>query len=232
MNIEIWIDFTCPFCYLGKNRLFKALDRFKQHKQVQIQFRSYLLSPNDDNIEQLNGHDWLAKHKDITVDQAKALNLNVQTMAFEDGIALDFDYIIPRNTVYAHQLMQQLSGDAQIQFVHLVYEAYFQQHLDIASVDVLVKLGAQVGLTETTILSIFESSQHLDAIKADIDLSTKFGLRGVPFFVLNRKYSISGAQEELYFLDTLQELYDEIKPKKSTKTTYCVGDHCERKIKK
>jgi predicted DsbA family dithiol-disulfide isomerase len=69
-------------------------------------------------------------------------------------------------------------------------------------------------------------------IQEDIDLSTKFGLRGVPFFILNRKYSISGAQDELYFYDMLDELYFETKPKKPVKTEFCVGEHCERKVKK
>ena len=232
MELEIWIDFTCPFCYLGKLRFLKALNRFKYKKEVNIVFRSYLLSPNDDNLEKLNGHDWLAKHKDISLDKAKSMNLSVEDMAFNQGVLLDFNQIIPRNTLFAHKLMKQVSGVDQLKFVSDVFEAYFIHHEDIASLEVLTKIGIKYHLDSTLISDIYGSDTHLDLVKADIDLSTKLGLRGVQFFVLNRKYSISGAQDELYFYDMLEELYYETRPKKQTKTTYCVGEHCERKITK
>jgi predicted DsbA family dithiol-disulfide isomerase len=231
MDLEIWIDFTCPFCYLGKIRFFKALQRFKHKQSVNITYHSYLLSPNDNNLEKLNGHQWLAKHKDISIEQATKLNLNVEEMAFDEGVSLDFNQIVPRNTIYAHKLMKQLHGQAQIDFVDAVFNAQFKDHQDISSVDVLIEL-AKPYLDPIKISEIYLSNTNLDLIKADIDLATKFGLKGVPFFVLNRKYSISGAQDELYFYDTLEELYFESKPKKPKETTYCVGDHCERKVKK
>ncbi len=232
MNIEIWIDFTCPFCYLGKNRLFKAMNRFKHKEDVHIIYRSYLLSPNEDNYDNLNSHSWLAKHKDISIEEANRLNHTVELMAFEDGIALDLSRVIPRNTLFAHQIMQHLSGEAQLKFVEMVYEAHFQQYLDISNIDVLSTLAKTVGLSFESVLEIIHQKQYLNLIQQDIDLSTRFGLKGVPFFILNRKYSISGAQDELYFFDTLEELYFETRPKKPTKTTYCVGDHCERQPKK
>ena len=123
MDLEIWIDYTCPFCYLGKLRFLKALNRFKYKKEVNIVFRSYLLSPNDDNLEKLNGHDWLAKHKDISLDKAKSMNLSVEDMAFNQGVLLDFNQIIPRNTLFAHKLMKQVSGVDQLKFVSDVFEA-------------------------------------------------------------------------------------------------------------
>lgn len=231
MELEIWIDFTCPFCYIGKIRFFKALSRFKHQKDVHIVFRSYLLSPNDDNKEQLNGHAWLAKHKDVSLEQAKHMNLSVEEMAFDEGISLDFSKIIPRNTIFAHKIMKQLKGQQQSDFVHQVFEAQFIKHLDISSLEVLTTL-AKPYLDVIKISEIYLSNTNLDLIKEDIDLSTKFGLRGVPFFVLNRKYSISGAQDALYFYDMLEELYFETRPKKPLKTEFCVGDHCERKVKK
>lgn len=231
MDLEIWIDYTCPFCYLGKVRLLKALKRFKYKKEVNLIFRSYLLSPNDDNNELLNGHAWLAKHKDIPLEKAKELNLGVEDMAFEEGIQLDFNLITPRNTIYAHKLMKSLTGKDQLAFVSAVYEAQFIRHEDISALDVLINLASPY-LDPLKISEIYLSNTNLDLIKEDIDLATKFGLRGVPFFVLNRTYSTSGAQDELYFYDMLEELYFETKPKNQTKTTYCVGDHCERNIKK
>ncbi|MCU0105427.1 DsbA family oxidoreductase [Acholeplasma vituli] len=232
MNIEIWIDFTCPFCYLGKNRLFKALDRFKHKQDVNITYRSYLLSPNEDNRENLNSHDWLAKHKDISIEEAKRLNHTVEMMAFEDGIPLDFERVIPKNTLFAHQLMQHLSGELQLKFVDLVYEAQFQQYLDISNLEVLLQIAKEVGMDNQMVTQILKDKIYLNQIQQDIEQSNRFGLRGVPFFILNRKYSISGAQNELYFFDTLEELYYETRPKKTTKTTYCVGEHCERQPKK
>lgn len=231
MDIELWIDYTCPFCYLGKLRLLNALDRFKYKNEVNLIFRSYLLSPNDDNLEQLNGHAWLAKHKDISLDQAILLNSSVENMAFEEGIALDFNQIIPRNTLFAHKLMKALHGQAQLDFVNKVYQAHFIDHEDISNIEILTKLATPY-MDVLKINEIYLSNSNLDLIKEDIDLATRFGLKGVPFFVLNRTYSISGAQDELYFYDMLEELYYETKPKKQAKTTYCVGEHCERTPKK
>ncbi|MDX9807161.1 MAG: DsbA family protein [Acholeplasma sp.] len=231
MELEIWIDFTCPFCYLGKIRFFKALARFKHKQDVHIIFRSYLLSPNDNNQEQLNGHAWLAKHKDISMEQAQQLNAGIETMAFDEGVWLDFSKITPRNTLCAHKIMKQLNSKDQIEFVNRVFDAQFVKHLDISSLEVLTELATPF-LDPIKISEIYLSNTSLDLIKEDIDLSTKFGLKGVPFFVLNRKYSISGAQDELYFYDMLEELYFETRPKKPIKTSYCVGEHCERKVKK
>jgi predicted DsbA family dithiol-disulfide isomerase len=229
MHIDIWLDFTCPFCYLGKVRFEQALKKFKYRKDVTITYKSYLLQPYFTNEENLNSHEFLAKHKDISVEEAINLHQSVAQMAFEDGLLYDFEKQIPASTIQAHKMMKLFdNSDDQSAFIGAIYEAYFSKGEDISLLEVLLKYGLKYGLDQRRIEQAYLSNDNLDLIKQDIDQANLIGVRGVPFFVANQKYGMAGAQPMLAFYEMLEELYYESRPKKVSKTEFCVGEHCER----
>lgn len=229
MKIDIWLDFTCPFCYLGKKRFEQALNRFKYKKEVSITYKSYLLQPYFTNEDHLNSHEFLAKHKDISVEEAKALHTSVAQMAFDEGLLYDFEKQIPASTIQAHKIMKLFENPLeQSLFIESIYDAYFSKGEDISLLETLLKYGIKHGLEQRRIEQAYLSNDNLDLIKQDIDQASAIGVRGVPFFVANQKYGMAGAQPMMAFYEMLEELYFESRPKKVSKTEFCVGEHCER----
>lgn len=232
MNIDIWLDFTCPFCFIGKKRFEKALNKFKHKEIVSVQYKTYLLQPYFSNEENLNCYEMLAKHKDISLDEANKRYSDVANMAFDDGLACDFDQAIPASTVAAHKIMKLLKdGNKQSLFIDDIYQAHFENGEDISQIDVLLKYGLKQGLEKNRIEQAFLSNDNLDLIKQDIDQAEQIGVRGVPFFVANQKYGMAGAQPAQAFYEMLEELYYELTPKQVSKTEFCEGEHCERRKK-
>lgn len=232
MNIDIWLDFTCPFCFIGKKRFEKALNKFKHKDIVSVKYKSYLLQPYFSNDENLNCYEMLAKHKDISLDEAKKRYIDVAHMAFDDGLACDFDLAIPASTLVAHKVMKLIHDNTkQSHFIDDMYKAHFEHGEDISQLDILLKYGLKQGLDKESIEQAFLSNDIVDLIKQDINQAEQIGVRGVPFFVANQKYGMAGAQPAQAFYEMLEELYYESVPKRVSKTEFCEGEHCERRKK-
>ena len=230
MHIDIWLDFSCPFCYIGKKRFEKALKTFKYQKEVTVSYKSYLLHPYMTIEKGFTSAEMLSKHKDITLDEANSIQDKVTKMAFEDDIVLAFDRLVPANTLHMHKLLKMIEDvNKQTHFINDIYQAYFEYGENIESLEILSKYGTKYGVDMFKIQQAYLSNDNLDLIKQDIDHAESIGVRGVPFFVTNHKYGMAGAQPTFVFLEMLEELYYESKPKNKSKTEYCVGDHCQRK---
>ena len=206
MKIEIWSDVVCPFCYIGKRKLEKALDKFPLKDQVEIEWKSFQLNPEEKTNPSINTLEHLAQSKGWSMDQTKEITSNVVEMAKEHGLEFDFEKAKVANTKNAHRLIhfakkQGKGGEMKERLL----KAYFSDGENVDDPNTLIKLGAEIGLNESEIKSMLASNQFDDAVDQDIYESRLIGVRGVPFFVLDRKFGISGAQPDEVFEETLEK---------------------------
>jgi predicted DsbA family dithiol-disulfide isomerase len=210
MEIEIWSDIQCPFCYIGKRRFEQALDQFDQKDQVHITWKSYQLAPEMITDPSMSIDEYLAQHKGITRSEAKQMNDYVTAMASSLGLQYNFNKTIPANSFKAHQLshLAKQSG-LQNQLEENLFKAYFTEGKNMDDIPTLLRIGKDSGLNESEIMDVFEKNQYADAVRQDIYEASQIGVRGVPFFVFNRKYAVSGAQEASVFVKALKQSFEE-----------------------
>lgn len=210
MKIEVWSDFVCPFCYVGKRILENALEKFEHSDEVEVTFKSYELDPTSVSDDSVHFEEELAKKKNMSVENIKEMNESIILRAKEVGLGYNFDNMKQTNTLDAHRLMKfaetQDKGDV---YTERVLKAHFEESEFIGSQDTLVRLATEVGLDEAESRAVLESGKYLDNVRADQAEATDLGVQGVPFFVINRKYAVSGAQPEELFLQTLEKVWAE-----------------------
>ncbi|MBK1811503.1 DsbA family oxidoreductase [Clostridium sp. YIM B02505] len=210
MKIEIWSDFVCPFCYIGKRRLELALDKFEYKDEVELIFRSFELDPSaqkkyDDNIHQL-----IAKKYGIPVEQAKASNDQLIDQAKTLRLEYNFDTLIPTNTFDAHRLSHYGKAEGKMnELSERLLKAYFTDSLDLSNHEILAKLAGEVGLDSKKALEILSTDQYSLEVRKDEERASALRISGVPFFVFNNKYAVSGAQSPDLFLDVLKKVRNE-----------------------
>jgi predicted DsbA family dithiol-disulfide isomerase len=206
MKIEIWSDIMCPFCYIGKRHLEKALETFPGKDKVEIEWKSFQLDPTIpmDLGEETNVYDYLAARKGISLEQVKLMHDRVSDMAEAVGLHYDFDQAKVANSLKSHHLIQFAKdhgkGDA---IEERLFQAYFMEGKNLALDDVLVACGEDVGLKREGILEALQDENYAYRVKQDIQEGENLGVRGVPFFVFDRKYGISGAEPIEVFTKTL-----------------------------
>ena len=209
MKIEIWSDVVCPFCYIGKRKFEVALSDFKHANELEIIWKSYQLSPQMNTVPGKSIHQYLSEHKRISLEEATALNNQVADWARQAGLQYNFDKAIPANTFMAHRFshLARVQG-VQNEAEEKLFSAYFTEGKNIDDVDTLAQIGAEIGIDAGLVKSTLKSDEYAEAVRNDIQEAYRLGLRGVPFFVFNRKYSVSGAQDSNVFLNTLEKAYD------------------------
>jgi predicted DsbA family dithiol-disulfide isomerase len=235
LKIEIWSDFVCPFCYIGKRRLELALDEFKYKEQVKLVFKSYELDPNSKAWPNQNIHEYLASRKGMPVDYAKQLNENVGKQARTVGLIYNFDTMQHTNTFDAHRVAKyaetkQLGNEMTEKLLH----AYFTDSELISDHETLKRLASEVGLEADDVEDLLDTKRFSKRVREDEDLARQIGVQGVPFFVFNETYAVSGAQPKEVFLQVLEKVWEEAsmdlaatKNSSESKTSYCTGEECE-----
>lgn len=210
MKIEIWSDVVCPFCYIGKRKLEKALDKFPYKNQVEIEWKSFQLNPEQRTNPQLNTLEHLAQSKGWSMDQTRQITSQVVEMAKAEGLEFDFDKAVVANTKRAHQLIHLAKRfGKQNEMKERLLKAYFSEGRNVDDLNTLMELGQEVGLSGDKIKVSLESNELESAVDQDIYDSRLLGVRGVPFFVLDRKFGISGAQADEVFEGTLEKAWME-----------------------
>jgi protein disulfide-isomerase len=208
MKIEIWSDIMCPFCYIGKRHLEKALESFSGRNQVEITWKSYQLDPTIPMsfVEPVGVYEYLADRKGWTLEQSEHMHERVVEMAASVGLTYIFDKAVVANSLLAHRVIQLAKSKGLDDVMEeIFFKAYFTDGKDLASVEVLVSLGEQAGLDEAEIRSAIASEDLAYLVSQDIQEGVNLGVRGVPFFVFDRKYGISGAEPIQVFIDTLNQ---------------------------
>lgn len=208
MKVEIWSDVLCPFCYLGKRRLEGALGKFPQKDQVEIVWKSFRLNPDIQNGTGKSLNDYLAETKGWSREQTRSMHERLAAAGAEAGLVYDFDRAVVANSFDALRLAQFAKergrGDAMKE---RLFKAYFSEGADIGDVSVLAKLAEETGLDPGEATSALESGAYADAVEADVQEAMRLGITGVPFFVLDRKFAVSGAQDEDVFLMALEKAF-------------------------
>ncbi|POY38950.1 disulfide bond formation protein DsbA [Solitalea longa] len=213
MKVEIWSDIACPFCYIGKRRLENALEQFPNKEQVEIVWHSFELDPNAKYDEGKDIHDILSAKYGRDRDWAIQMSEQVSAMAKEEGLDFDFSKNVPANTFNAHRLIHLANKHGkQDEAKERLLKAYFTEGQDVDSKQVLVKLGEEIGLNTIEIEKMLDSDEFGYDVRVDEQEANHIGVRGVPFFVVNRKYGISGAQPLEVFTDTLNKAWSEEHP--------------------
>ncbi|MFO0554357.1 MAG: DsbA family oxidoreductase [Polyangiaceae bacterium] len=195
LTIDVWSDVMCPFCYMGDALLAKALDTFPHREQVAIRYRSYELMPELPTDSDMNATDILVKAKGIPRAQAIAMNKHVEARAAEVGLEYHLDRALVVNTRSAQRLSQFAQAEGkQHALMQRLFRAYFTEAKNVGKYDVLAELAAEVGLDRARALDVLESGTFDSDVTADQSQAKAIGIQGVPFFVLEGKYAVSGAQ--------------------------------------
>lgn len=212
MKVEIWSDIVCPFCYIGKRHYEKAIQELGFNEEIEVVWRSYQLDPTTkvDKSKKVNSYESFAEKKGISVAQAKQMFDNVKQMAAKAGLNYNFDISVPANTKRAHLVLQKAKekglGDA---LKEQLLKAYFMEGKDVDDENTLIALGKTVGLTEAEVKTALTDATYNLKLQADLKQASEYGITGVPFFVVDGKYGISGAQPVDVFKQTLKGAYEE-----------------------
>lgn len=210
LAIDVWSDVMCPFCYMGDTALSQALEQFPHRDTITVRYHSYQLMPDLPHDHPVDIAEVLASKRGFSRAQAVAMNNGVAERGRALGLDYRFDQAQTINTRTAHRLIQ-FAGIAghQHAIVESLFRAYFTDGLNIGDHDTLADLAAEVGLDRDAALAAL-GDENLDrAIDEDIRQASQLGITGVPFFVLDGKYGISGAQPVPAFLQALEQAWAE-----------------------
>lgn len=206
MKIEIWSDIMCPFCYIGKRHLEAALQQFP-NVDVTIEWKSFQLDPSIEPQPGKDVYSYLAERKGMTVEQSRSLHQDVVERAAAVGLDYRFDKAIISNSWKAHQLIQLAKTKSLGDYAEeLFFKAYFTDGKDLNDEETLLTLAVEIGLERNEALLALTNQAFDAAIRNDIHEAAQIGVRGVPFFVFDRKYAISGAQPIDYFIQTIEQV--------------------------
>ncbi|MEC2344795.1 DsbA family oxidoreductase [Paenibacillus barengoltzii] len=211
MKIEVWSDFGCPFCYIGKRRLERALESFSHRDEIELVYRSFELDPGAPKDTESSIHELLAVKYGLSLEQAKESNRNVAQQAQTEGLTYNFDTTIPTNTFDAHRLAHYAGEQGKAkEMTERLFRAYFTDSLHIGDRDTLVRLAEEVGLDGAAVREVLEQNTYADAVREDENEARRLGIRGVPFFVLRGKYAVSGAQPLEIFQGALLRAWEDL----------------------
>jgi predicted DsbA family dithiol-disulfide isomerase len=208
MKIDVWSDIACPFCYIGKKTLEKALQSFPDRGDLEITFRSFELDPGAPVERELTVVQMLAKRYRVSEERARQMNQGVAQRGAEVGIHFDFDELKLTTTFDAHRLLHWAKGlGKQSELKDRLLSAYFSEGMNVGKHEVLVQKAVQVGLPESEARQVLQSNQYSAEVEFDKRQAEEFGLNGVPAFVIADKYLVSGAQPAEVLLEALQQAW-------------------------
>jgi protein disulfide-isomerase len=196
----------CPFCYIGKRHLEQALAEFPD-LVVQIEWKSFQLDPSITPQPGKDVYSYLAERKGMSLNESTSMHKTVADRAAAVGLRYDFEKAIIANSLRAHQLIQLAKTKGLGDLMEEVFfSAYFCEGEDLNDDNTLMRLGIKAGLNQLDISETLAENSFSAAINNDIYEAQQIGVRGVPFFVFDRKYAISGAQPVAAFIETIQAL--------------------------
>ena len=224
MKVEIWSDIACPWCYVGKRRFERALSSFSHRDEVEIVWRSFELDPNAPSATHEPVAEMLARKYRIPVAQAEAMNARLAGEGKKEGIDFRFDRVRLANTFDAHRLIHfaAVAGHREA-MVERLMRAYFADGEALGDVDTLVRLATEIGLDENAARLALVTDAFAADVRADEERARAFGISGVPFFAIDERYGVSGAQPPENLLDALRQAWSESAPAKATDAMATAG---------
>ena len=204
MRVEIWSDVLCPFCYIGKRKIEAALAQLPDSQHVEIVWKSFQLDPNAHPTGNEDYLQNLADKKGWTKAYAKQAIEQVSHMASQVGLEYDFEKAVAANSFDAHRFAHMARAHGrQDEAEEALFRAHFVEGKNVGDHATLAQIGAQIGLDPAAVRAVLASDQYADAVQKDIAEARQVGVSGVPFFVFNQKYAVSGAQETRVFAEVL-----------------------------
>ena len=208
MKVEIWSDFVCPFCYMGERKFEEALADFEHKDEVEIIFKSFQLSMGKEDVKGKDINQIIADKYNISYDQAKANNDQIVKAAEKVGLNYRFDILKLNNTELAHEIAKYADSVGKGKdLVDRYFKAYFEEGVDIGDKEKLIELAEEIGLNTIELKKQLNQEDLKAEIKNDEVLARKLGISSVPFFIINDRYTVSGAQDPKQFLKALNEAY-------------------------
>jgi predicted DsbA family dithiol-disulfide isomerase len=210
MKVEIWSDIACPWCYIGRRRFEKALSLFDHRDQVEVIWRSYELDSNAPRDYAGSVNDLLVQRYGMSQEKAASMNARVSELAAEEGLEYHLELAHPVNSLDAHRMIHLAAqNNLQSEMKERLQRAYFTEGLVVSDHDTLVQLASEVGIDEQAARQMLASSDFTDSVHADARQAQVYGSNGVPFFVFEEKFAVSGAQPAELFLKALRQTWDE-----------------------
>jgi predicted DsbA family dithiol-disulfide isomerase len=215
VKVEIWSDVVCPWCYIGKRRFEAALAQFAQRESVEVEWKAFELDPHAVSASVNDGEyaGKLARKYGLDVAQAQQMLDSMTAAAAAEGLDFHFERAVRANTADAHQLIH-LAGLRGVQdaMKERLLRAYFTEGEAVADRGVLIRLAVDAGLDEAEARAALDGATYLGAVRRDEQEAVAFGISGVPFFVIDRKYGVSGAQPPSALLQVLEQAWAESHP--------------------
>ena len=213
MKVEVWSDVVCPWCYIGKRRFESALARFPHRDEVEVRWRSFELDPTAPRSLAGDLGEHLAAKYGVPLAQARAMQEHMTQTAAGEGLDFRFASARSGNTFDAHRLLH-LAADRGRQGAvkERLMRAYYTEGEPIGDPAALVRLAAEAGLDAEEARQVLEGDTYADDVRSDESLAAALGITGVPFFVVDGKYGVSGAQPATTLLQVLQTAWAEARP--------------------
>ncbi|NMF31209.1 DsbA family oxidoreductase [Corynebacterium ammoniagenes] len=210
ITVDVWSDVMCPFCWMGDRHLELALEEFSHRDDVKITYHSYQLMPDYPENSPLPSAEAVAKQKGMPVEQFKQMNDGVAQRGAEVGLDYNFDQALTVNSRRAHRFSHFAEQQGvQHELMQNLFKAYFTDGKNVEDREVLADLAAEVGLDRDEALANMDNEDLDHAVQADINQALQIGVQGVPFFVFNNKYAVSGAQPQQVFQQALETVWGE-----------------------
>ncbi|GAA1989432.1 protein disulfide isomerase FrnE [Microbacterium pumilum] len=213
IKIDVWSDIACPWCYIGKRNLEKGLAEASTDDnapRVEVTYHSFELSPDTPTDFEGDESAYLAQHKGISADQARQMLERVTGVAAAAGLEYRFDLLKHTNTVKAHELLHFAKEQGrQLDLAERLMSAYFTEGRHLGRDDELVSLATDVGLNAADAREALQSGRFLPAVRTDQAQAEAYGINGVPFFVIDGKYGVSGAQPAEAFTQIVRQVWAE-----------------------
>ncbi|MDJ0348449.1 DsbA family oxidoreductase [Cryobacterium sp. PH29-G1] len=205
IKVDIWSDVQCPWCYIGKRKFEAGVALFDG--TVEVEYHSFELAPDTPVDFVGNAVDYMSQRKGMPVDQVQKMLENVTAVAASVGLEYDYDSVHQTNTVISHELLHYAKAHGrQLDMVERLLKAYFIDGRHVGRIEDLADLAAEIGLDRADVVRSLTAHEHLAAVKADVAQAGAYGIQGVPFFVIDGRYGISGAQDATAFTQALDQV--------------------------
>lgn len=229
MKVEIWSDIMCPFCYIGKRNFETALSQFPDKELVEVEWKSFIIDPSMPEVPKYQNDMYLfvADRKGFSYEQSKQMHKDLITYAKSVGLEYNLDKALVTNSLKGHRLIQfAKTKDLGERAEERLFFAYFTQGKNLSDVTTLIELGKEIGLTEADVNEALSNPMYEEKVAIEAKEAQRLGARGVPFYVIDRKHGIAGAQPPAEILKTLKMAFAEWKKENPNEMKIQEGQSC------
>jgi predicted DsbA family dithiol-disulfide isomerase len=210
VKVDIWSDVACPWCFIGKRRFETAAAEFAASGgNLEVEYHSFELAPDTPVDFDGSEVDFLAHHKGIPAERVGQMLGQMTELGRTEGLAYDYEALQHTNTIKAHELLHFAKARGrQLEMKERLLAAYFEEGRHVGRIDDLADLAAEIGLDRDDVVEALKSGEYLPAVEADKQQAIAYGISGVPFFVIDQKFGVAGAQDPSVFVQVLQKAWD------------------------